>query len=324
MAKANLEQQVPAELPAAPASMSSPHSSPLKKPPFFVLGSQRSGTTMLRLMLNNHRNLCIPHETGFITDFYAKVGSYGDIRDADVQKALLQDISGSHHVSRGKLISQLDEVLGFPIVDYRSLVDAIFQAHIAQFDKPRWGDKTPSYTEDIDILRQIFPDAKFIHLVRDGRDVLVSQKNIEWFSRNVVRLIRDWQWKVSIAHKVGRVLGDDFLEVRYEDLIREPEDTLRTLCAFLDEDYDPDMMSYNEVGKDTVPAESIRWHKNSIALPNPNKIGAWKTKLSTSEKILFDDIAGDTLELFGYEREKKKHNILSLASLIYYEAIRRY
>lgn len=324
MAKANLEQRVPAELPEAPAAVTSDVSVPSQKPPFFVLGSQRSGTTMLRLMLNNHRNLCIPHETGFITEFFAKAGGYGDIRNAEVQKALLKDIGANHHVTRGKLIPQPGEVLSLPIVDYRSLVDAIFQAHIAQFDKPRWGDKTPSYTEDIDVLRQIFPNAKFIHLVRDGRDVLVSQKNIEWFSRNVVRLIRDWQWKVSIAHKVGQVLGDDFLEIRYEDLIRQPEEKLREICAFLDEDYDPDMMSYNEVGKDTVPEESIRWHKNSIELPNPNKIGAWKTKLSSSEKILFDDIAGDTLELFGYEREKKKHNIQSLASLVYYEVIKRY
>lgn len=324
MAKANMEQQVPAERSAAPAGLTSPQGAPLKKPPFFVLGSQRSGTTMLRLMLNNHRSLCIPHESGFIPEFYAKAGRYGDIRDADVQRAMLRDISDSHHVSRGKLIPQLDDVLSFPIVDYRSLVDAIFQAHIAQFEKPRWGDKTPSYTEDIDVLRQVFPDAKFIHLVRDGRDVLVSQKNIEWLSRNVVRLIRDWQWKVSIAHKVGQVLGEDFLEVRYEDLVRKPEETLREICTFLDEDYDPDMMSYNDVGKDRVPAESIRWHKNSIELPNPNKIGTWKTKLSTSEKILFDDIAGDTLELFGYEREKRRHNILSLASLVYYDVIKRY
>ena len=160
--------------------------------------------------------------------------------------------------------------------------------------------------------------------MRDGRDVLVSQKNIKWTSRNTVKLIRDWQWKVTIAHKVGAVLGSDFLEVKYEDLVRESEKTLREICRFLDEDYDPDMMSYTETAKDVVPAESIQWHQSSVKRPSSRKIGAWKEKLSSSELIMFDDIAGETLELFGYERTPMKHNLRSLLTLAYFDVIRRY
>src|SRR3546814_1901459 len=98
----------------------------------------------------------------------------------------------------------------------------------------------------IDIIRRVFPDAKIVHLVRDGRDVVLSQRSIEWMSGNLPKLVLDWQWKTTIAHKVGAVLGDDFLEVRYEDLVCRPEAILRQICAFIDEPYASGMLRSDE------------------------------------------------------------------------------
>ena len=293
------------------------------KPPLFLLGSQRSGTTMLRLMLNNHSHIAIPHESGFVTPYAEKLDQYGDLSLQDNARRLLDDVCKHPLARRGKLITDAQAVLSRPIGCYRDFVDAIFRVHADSLGKPRWGDKTPSYTADIDVLRRIFPEAKFIHLVRDGRDVVLSQKAIEWSSNNLPKLILDWQWKTTIAHKVGSVLGDDFLEIRYEDLVRQPEENLRRICGFLDEAYEPAMLNYSEEAGKEVPETSLKWHRNSIRPPDPSLIGKWKTEMSTSERIIFEQLAGETLDLFGYEREHLAPTTASRALKVYYMLIKR-
>lgn len=294
-----------------------------RKPPVFLLGSQRSGTTMLRLMMNNHPNLAIPHETAFITIYDKKLDAYGDLGTKDNARRLLNDVSQHPLVKRGKLIDDPEAVLRRPIASYRDFIDAVFQAYADSLGKVRWGDKTPFYTPDIDLLHRIFPDAKFLHLVRDGRDVVLSQKSIEWMSGNLPKLILDWQWKTTIAHKVGSVLGDNFLEIRYEDLVRQPEKMLRKICDFIDESYDSAMLNYSEKAEGVVPADSLKWHRNSIKPPDPSRLDKWKTGLARAERIIFEQLAGDTLDLFGYEREHLAPTMASRALKVYYTLLKR-
>jgi len=295
-----------------------------QKPPIFVLGSQRSGTTMLRLMLNNHSRIAIPHESGFITSLFHKLDRFGDLSERGAVERLLEAVAKNPHVARGKLIVDREDVLARPIADYRDFVAAVFQSYAEHTGKPRWGDKTPSYTEEIDVIRRIFPDAKILHIVRDGRDVVVSHKGLSWASGNYLKLVADWRWKVTIAHKVGSVLGDDFLELRYEDLVRQPEATLRRICDFVGEAYEPEMLNYSETAGDVVPSESLVWHRNSIRPPDPSQLDKWKTALSKAERILFEEIAGDALELFGYERENRAPTLSSRLLKAYYTLIKRY
>jgi hypothetical protein len=294
-----------------------------QKPPLFLLGSQRSGTTMLRLMLNNHPSLAIPHESAFITIYFKKLAEYGDLTDRKNAARLLDDVSRHPLVRRGKLIIDPHAILDRPIRTYRDFVDAIFQAYAQALGKPRWGDKTPFYTPDIDVIRGIFPDAKILHLVRDGRDVVLSQKSIEWMSNNLPKLALDWQWKTTIAHKVGAVLKDDFLEIRYEDLVLKPEETLRKICKFIDELYDPAMLHYSDNAKDVVPAESLKWHRNSIRPPDPSQLFKWRAQLSKAERIIFEQLAGEALDLFGYEREHLQPTAASRALKVYYTLLKR-
>jgi hypothetical protein len=278
---------------------------------------------MLRLMLNNHSKLAIPHESVFITEFFQRLSEYGDLSDRDNAQRLLVDVSQHYMVKRGKLIVDADAILSYQIKTYRDLISAIFQTYASALGKSRWGDKTPSYTSDIDIIRSIFPEAKIIHLVRDGRDVVLSHKSIEWASGNLPKLVLDWKWKTTIAHKVGSVLGDDFLEIRYEDLIRHPEGILRRICNFLHEPYDEKMLNYSEKASELVPAESLKWHRNSILPPDPSQINMWKTRLSKAERIIFEQLAGETLGLFGYELEHFRPTAASRALKVYYTLLKR-
>lgn len=294
-----------------------------RKPPVFVLGSQRSGTTMLRLMLNNHPNLAIPHESAFITIYFRRLADYGDLGCRDNARRLLEEVARHPLVLRGKLIADPEAVLARPIRSYRDFVDAIFGCYANARGKVRWGDKTPFYTPDIDIIRTVFPDAKIVHLVRDGRDVVLSQKSIEWMSGNLPKLVLDWRWKTTIAHKVGAVIGQDFLEVRYEDLVCQPEEVLRRICTFLGEVYDSAMLSYSASAKTVVPSESLKWHRNSVRPPDPTQLQKWKSHLSKAERIVFEQLAGETLDLFGYERENLAPTMGSRALKVYYTLLRR-
>jgi hypothetical protein len=194
-----------------------------------------------------------------------------------------------------------------------------------QMGKSRWGDKTPFYTPDIDILWRLFPTAQIVHLVRDGRDVLLSQRGIRWMPSNVTRLAGDWRWKTTIAHKVGSVRGPEyFLEARYEDLVREPETVLRKITDFLDEPYAPEMLSYHENAQSAVPADSLRWHRSSVRAPDRSKVYEWKTKVSVADRIIFEEIAGDALDLFGYEREYHRRTLRSRMKNLYYAIVRRW
>lgn len=295
------------------------------KPPFFILGAQRSGTTMLRLMLNSHPRLAVPHESKFILAFYPKLREYPNLHDGKTVGRLLDDIAAHSAVRAGKLMVDRDRVLANSIETFADLVDAIMSAKAASMGKERWGDKTPYYTPDIDVLWEIFPKAQIIHLVRDGRDVAVSQRSIEWLGNSMPRLAADWRWKATICHKVGSVRGSDhFLEVKYEDLVRDTETTLRRICAFLDEEYVSQMLRYHETAQSEVPTESLRWHGSSVSRPDPSKVGIWKKELSESDRIIFEEIAGDTLDLFAYEREHLASTWKSRFKNLYYALAVRY
>src|SRR3546814_7430581 len=110
---------------------------------------------------------------------------------------------------------------------------------------------------------------------------------------------------------------------RSEDLVCRPEAILRQICAFIDEPYDSGMLDYSEDAKDVVPPESLKWHRNSVRPPDPAQLGKWRTKLSKAERVLFEQLAGETLELFGYERETRMHNLSSRALQVYYTLLRR-
>ena len=126
-------------------------------PPFFIVGAQRSGTTLFRLMLNRHPQLSVPFESGFIPVFYRKLPEYGDLKQRENVQRLLKDIAEYPHQQYDPLIKDPGAILAHPIGSYADLVDAIFRVDAATRHKTRWGDKTPGYETDIDVLWTLFP-----------------------------------------------------------------------------------------------------------------------------------------------------------------------
>ena len=292
--------------------------------PFFVVGAQRSGTTMLRLMLNNHPCLAVPFESGFIPVFFRRLGEYGDLAQPANAARLLQDICRHPKVEKGRLVPDAGAVLSRRIATYRDLVDAIFSEYAQRKGKRRWGDKTPAYITELEILLQIFPSCRLIHMVRDGRDVALSLGGISWGSRHIPRVAEDWRWKTVVAHKIGAVLGERFLEVRFEDVITDPERELHRICDFLGETFDPAVLQYAENAETEMPADSMQWHRTSTTPPDPEKVYEWKRRMPVADRILFEAVAGDALELFGYELERRGPTVGSRIKGLYYAVVQRW
>ncbi len=269
--------------------------------PIFVVGSQRSGTTLLRLMLNAHPNIAIPFESNFIVDTARRIDEYGDLRDRKNLRRLLDDIAEDSFVARGGLIVDKEKILAFSPDTYPELIRSIYTVYAASHGKTRWGDKDPAYVTDLDVIHELFPDCRIIHIVRDGRDVASSLMGLDWGSRNIPRLARDWQWKVTLAHKMGAMIPDQYLEVRYEDLVRSPQACLEEICDFVGERYDDAMLRYHEEASKSMPSDSLKYHASSISPPDPAKIQMWKSKMTPSDQMIYEQIAGETLNDFGYE-----------------------
>lgn len=274
--------------------------------PFFVVGAQRSGTTMLRLMLNQHSELCVPFESVFIPAFYRRLNEYGDLRAQESMERLLDDIIADPWVQKAKLVPDRQAVLAQEPVDYAGLVDAIFGAYAQAQGKSRWGDKTPGYVEDLDLINRLFPECRVIHLVRDGRDVALSLAGVSWGSRDLIKNAADWRWKAVLGRKMGGLMGPRYLEVFYEDLVSNPREVLGEICDFLGAEYEDSMLRYSEAAQGEMPARSLRWHRSSIAPPDRSKVQAWRAHMPLSDQIVFDDVAGDALDLFGYQRVRRQ------------------
>lgn len=279
--------------------------------PFFIVGAQRSGTTMLRLMLNQHSTLCVPFETVVIPQFYYRVSEYGDLGEPHNMAKLLDDIASTSWVRKGGLIPDSARVLRKNPVNYPQLLDAIFTTYAEKKGKGRWGDKTPTYVEHIDVLDRLFPTCQVIHIVRDGRDVALSLSGISWGSQNLLKNAAEWRWKTVLGRKMGNMLRGRYLEISYERLVAEPEGTLRGICEFLKIPFESTMMDYPESAEAAMPHNSLRWHRSSVTSPDARKAGAWRTRMDVTDQILFEQAAGDALELFGYERRRLEATWLS-------------
>lgn len=291
--------------------------------PFFIVGAQRSGTTLLRLMLHCHPELAVPFESDFIPRFHDRRDEYGDLGETENLERLLADIADNPFVRKGGLLSDPDWYLEQDIRTYPELVDAVFSRYARQEGKRRWGDKTPGYVTDIDVLSDLFPGCQVIHLVRDGRDVALSLRRVSWGTGHLLRAAEDWRWKTVLGHKMGSVLGEDYLLVRFEDLVAEPEATLRGVCDFLGEPYSGRMLTYHEDASDHLPEESRPWHTSVLAPPDPSKIFTWKREMLEVDRVLFERVAGDALEMFGYERGGGDPGLLAKARALHYEISER-
>jgi hypothetical protein len=267
-------------------------------PPVIVLGVGRSGTTLLRVMLDRNTTLAIPYESFFVPQLAHRHGGRPKLDD------FLDDL--------GRLRTLYD--WGIKPDDVRprlregmttsEAISAIFETYAERQGKARWGDKTPLYMQQLPLLQGLFPDAIWVHLVRDGRDAALSFLELpEGFSgktwaqpRTAAQFAARWRTEILAAQRLGRHAGDRYLELRYEDLVDEPEQWLRRVCEHASLPWEADMLDH------TRPSDTAHMpeHRNLAQPPTPG-LRDWRNQLSRDDALAFEHVAGDVLQGFGYE-----------------------
>lgn len=280
------------------------------KSPLFIVGHQRSGTTMLRLMLDSHPNIAIPFETDFILPYYFKCNSFGTLKNNENIRKLLSEIMNNPFIKKGELSSiKVDDLVSkLEEKSYAGVVDCIFRTWATSRNKIRWGDKNPNAPQ-VHLLNDIFPEAMFLHIIRDGRDVAVSKMNLRasWKAQSVISCAHSWCWNISFVRSISPILGKRYKEIKYENLVTSPEDTLKEVCDWLDEPYSDAMLDYHLTGARRMPSEIIETeHRNSVLPIDRSKIGMWRKKMSKGDRAVFQTITKPLLKSLGYELEDEK------------------
>ncbi|HEX6970039.1 MAG TPA: sulfotransferase [Micromonosporaceae bacterium] len=272
--------------------------------PVFVVGCPRSGTTLLQLMLHAHPRIAIPPETRFLLEVYRDRHRFGDLRRSANRRALAHFIVNRPQTRFFDLgldpQTMIQEIVAAPPT-LGSALGSVFRAYADRFGKPRWGDKRPAYLNNLDVIHQLFPDAQIVHIVRDGRDCVASLQEMPWHRQGIYHSIAAWAQAVDNARIARRRLpADSFYELRYEDLVADPERELRALCAFLGEAYDEAMTRPAEIAEIAVP-EYKTWHRRTRGPVDGARVGSWKERLSDAEVALCEVLLADRLSAYGYD-----------------------
>ncbi len=288
----------------------------------FVVGVGRSGTTLLRLMLDAHPQMAIPPETHF---FDSVLEASGRLRFGPEQA--LSAITEDEHrrwndfgLGQDELLDRFETIRRFNAPD---ALRAFYELYAEKQGKERWGDKTPPYVKTMRRIKRVLPEARFIHVIRDGRDVALSNNKrvIERGHREAVpaaRSARRWKRRIEKARADGPHLGE-YIEIRYEDLVSDTEPALRTVCDFIDLDFDEVMLRYHETAAErlaemagAMPArdgrperdagERLKAHALATKPPTKERIEVWREDMSADDQAEFERVAGDLLDDLGYAR----------------------
>ena len=270
--------------------------------PFFILGAPRSGTSLLSRMLDSHPAIAVPDETKIVETFLPLLPAYGDLREAARLRRLVEDILGWRWVQRLPDPPTADAVL--PRVarpDLGAVFAAVLDAWAAGQGKSRWGEKTPSNLYFWPQIAAWFPDAAVVHILRDGRDVAVSQIQAPFGPKTIPTAARRWVYFVTGIRALRDEMGSGrYVEVRYEDLLAEPETTMATVLRTIGEPFDPAMLDFHRrarpVGTDPVNDRNIQ---RPLQAANSGK---WAGALTTRQLEVLESLAGPTLDACGYPR----------------------
>ena len=253
----------------------------IDRPPIFVVGCQRSGTTLLRLMLDSHPSISCGPETRFLDD--------------------LERITGAewHRLQQ----------FGFPKAYWEEKIAELFASvhrdYAAARGRTRWADKTPRYALQLDFIDRLFPTSQILHVIRDGRDVVVSHKELVGYAA-AVRAAEKWPRYVRAARATGSRLGRErYREVRYEELVAEPEKTMRAVLDFLGEEWSAAVLAPDEAEHDVPAAYRVRAARRRDAAEDDaaiyrSRVGAHRRQLGVVLRLLVRLRQAATLRELGY------------------------
>lgn len=282
----------------------------------FIVGTGRCGTTILAQVLNSHSRICIPHELQIIVSIgngerlYEKYTS-GKIKDFKAQDyiQLIESRCPYHFQEYFDFHRHFNE-LSYPQTDLQEILKDLFDDICYTFKKEVFFEQTPWYGQRLDVLKQIFPEMKVVHIVRDARDVAISFSRTPWWSKDINANLIQWEKEVNVIRSFGMENPDIYIEIRYEDLVLYPENELQKVVKMLGLKFeegmlDPDnLIDYTKYSKSDIGGISSNkfneWKENRKKIFFKNSIYAWKNDPLRKTFIMNKKIQ-DTLQYYNYD-----------------------
>lgn len=280
----------------------------------FIIGVPRSGTTLLRLMLDAHPDLAIPSETHYMSEVCKlKLGST-DLRKEFVSLLVNYFSWPDLGMSQSDLESAIDKVQPFNLGDG---LRSIYRFYAQRHGKVRWGDKTPNYIEIIEHISELLPEAHYVHIIRDGRAVAASMLKMKFnkLGNDYAALGMAWKDKIQKARKTSK--SHNYLEISYENLVSNTSIELNRICNFLDLRFDHRMLDYYKTASQRLE-EFQPWYRNGRLMsggdrdyrihihrhtsrpPDQDCTESWRGILTKDDIDDIESVAGDLLEELGY------------------------
>lgn len=271
-------------------------------PPFFIVGSGRSGSTLLRIILAAHPSVCIPPETHFILPL---VDSFPIDRPlaAEQVRAALRVITEHYRWPDLKIPTEelFREFEGREEPMLCDILSFVYDRLARREDATTWGDKTPPYIKIVPRLATLFPQARFIHLIRDGHDVARSFQTTGWYGPWLHDNTVEWREAVACRARWERE-GIPMLDVRYEDLVLDLEGTTRRIAEFLGIEVIPEMLDWGAEVYDKIPGREQHIHGKLGRRPEPSDIYRYRRNMGFRECLIVESWIHRELEANGYER----------------------
>jgi hypothetical protein len=266
----------------------------------FVLGSGRSGTTLVRAMLDSHSRIAIPPESYFIVQMARHRERYDSAFAHRRFEAFVEDLGKTQFVWWGISESAVQRHLEASLPGtFPEAVRAVYELYSSKAGKVIFADKTPRYVLNIPLIADLFTEARFVHVIRDGRDVAMSYRDQGWGT--VAQAALYWRRRIDHGQRAGRALGPDrYLELRYEQLIEDPESELIQLCSFLCIGYEPAMLEYHTHAGDMLNGTPEEANHPSLRDPIQKGLRDWRRDMAPREVQIFERLAGETLEKLHY------------------------
>lgn len=285
-----------------------------RPPAPFVVGVGRSGTTLLRLMLDAHPELAIPPETHFVPELIEHAAA-GAGAGKLVDEIVAARGWGDFGLQAGALRARVDErerPAG------AAVLRGFYELYASVHGKSRWGDKTPVYVRHMRAIAAELGEARFVHLIRDGRDVALSRRRRGMGAgKPIADAASLWRRRIEEARKQARRLRGRYLELRFEDLVEDPATALGRICELIELDRDPAMLAHHErsaarlgelgdlaaVGgrRSRTGVERRASHALAGEPPSAARSGAWRRQMSAADRDEFESVAGPLLRELGYD-----------------------
>ncbi len=286
----------------------------MSQPPIFIVGSPRSGSTLLRNMLNRHPRLAICRETQFYRYIYSRREAFGDLANIANRRRVVTEYLATNRIRRSGIeFAGLESRLLRDATSYAALFAALM-AHYAESEgKPRYGEKTPQHALFTETLAEWYPGAAIIHLIRDPREVVASLQRVPWASNSVITNTKTWiDYNLAALESKHR---PEYLLVKYQHLVSRPEEELARICTHIQEDYSPAML---------VPAEEqvaySAWSQRAKAPVTADRLGKWRDQLTPRDVALIEWVAGPHLEAFGFHPTEKPPSASAIAKALSFTA----